>query len=205
MVSHAQTHVRKAIDNMLSEHPEWVINSGKSESAIKSGTQSNRIYELSITDLTAIDSLLSAFDADKMDAYSYIRTSAAYNQAITKYWGGKKPNISETSEAYPLRDGNGKDDDAYQDHVYINAKTGKKPSVTDKSGQPIIDEDEIYSGVWAWVCITFYGYKVNGKCGIAAALEAVRKCKDDEQFGGSISQAEAFGNIPMDDEDDDDL
>ena len=65
MVSHAQTHVRKAIDNMLSEHPEWVINSGKSESAIKSGTQSNRIYELSITDLTAIDSLLSAFDADK--------------------------------------------------------------------------------------------------------------------------------------------
>ena len=67
---------------------------------------------------------------------------AAYNQAITKYWGGKKPNISETSEAYPLRDGNGKDDDAYQDHVYINAKTGKKPSVTDKSGQPIIDEDK---------------------------------------------------------------
>lgn len=84
MVSHAQTHVRKAIDNMLSEHPEWVINSGKSESAIKSGTQSNHIYELSITDLTAIDSLLSAFDADKMDAYSYIRTSAAYNQAMQK-------------------------------------------------------------------------------------------------------------------------
>lgn len=84
MVSHAQTHVIKAIDNMLSEHPEWVINSGISESAIKSGTQSNRIYELSITDLTAIDSLLSAFDADKMDAYSYIRTSAAYNQAMQK-------------------------------------------------------------------------------------------------------------------------
>ena len=84
MVSHAQTHVRKAIDNMLSEHPEWVINSGKSESAIKSGTQANRIYELSITDLTAIDTLLSAFDADKMDAYSYIRTSAAYNQAMQK-------------------------------------------------------------------------------------------------------------------------
>ncbi len=84
MVSHAQTHVRKAIDNMLSEHPEWVINSGKSESAIKSGTQSNRIYELSITDMTAIDSLLFAFDADKMDAYSYIRTSAAYNQAMQK-------------------------------------------------------------------------------------------------------------------------
>lgn len=84
LVGHAQTHVRKAIDNMLSEHPEWVVNSGKSESAKKSGMQSNRIYELSITDLTAIDSLLSAFEADKMAAYSYIRTSAAYNLAMQK-------------------------------------------------------------------------------------------------------------------------
>ena len=85
LAGHAQTHVRKAIDSMLSEHPEWVINSGKSESAIKSGTQSNRIYELSITDLTAIDSLLSAFEADKMNGYSYIRTSADYNKATNRH------------------------------------------------------------------------------------------------------------------------
>ena len=130
---------------------------------------------------------------------------AAYQQAITKYWGGKKPDIKEASDAYPLHDGDGKDDDAYIDHFYVNAKTGKKPSVTDRNGDAIVDEDEIYSGVWAWVCVTFYGYKVNGKCGIAAALEAVRKCKDDEQFGGSVSQNEAFGSIPMDDEDDEDL
>src|SRR5574344_1149450 len=83
--------------------------------------------------------------------------------------------------------------------------TGKKPSVTGRNGDAIVDEDEIYSGVWAWVCVTFCGYKVNGKCGMAAALEAVRKCKDDEQFGGSVSQNEAFGSIPMDDEDDEDL
>ena len=35
---------------------------------------------------------------------------AAYDQAITKYWGGKKPKIDETSDAYPLRDGEGKDE-----------------------------------------------------------------------------------------------
>ena len=84
LVGHAQTYVRKAIDNMLSEHPEWVVNSGKNESASKSGTKTNRIYELSITDQAVIDSLLAAFDADKMEAYSYIRTSAAYNQAMQK-------------------------------------------------------------------------------------------------------------------------
>lgn len=83
-VSHAQTHVRKAIDNILAEHPQWVVNSRKNESASKFGTKTNRTYELSITDLMAIDSLLAAFEADKMGAYSYIRTSAAYNQAMQK-------------------------------------------------------------------------------------------------------------------------
>ena len=130
---------------------------------------------------------------------------AAYNQAITKYWGGKRPAINEGSDVYPLRDGDNKDDENYNGHFYLNAKTGKKPSVTDKHGDTIMDEDEIYSGVWAYVCVTFYGYKQNGKCGIATALEAVRKCKDDEQFGGGVSQTEAFGNIPFDDEDDEDL
>jgi len=127
---------------------------------------------------------------------------AAYDQAVTKYWGGKKPNIAENSDAWPLRDGDDKDDDNYAGHMFVNAKTGKKPSVTDKAGEPIMDEDEMYSGVWAWVCITYYGYKVNGKCGIATALEAVRKCKDDEQFGGSVSQQEAFGSLDAEDDED---
>ena len=126
---------------------------------------------------------------------------AAYDKAVTDSWNGKKPTIQEGSDNYPLRDGDEKDDDNYRGCHYITAKTGKKPSVTDRYGAAI--EDEMYSGVWAWVCVTFYGYKVNGKCGIAAALEAVRKCKDDEQFGGRVSQDEAFGGI--DDEDDDDL
>lgn len=87
-VGYAQTHVRQAIDYVLTGHPEWITNYGKSETAstnpYKSGTKTGRIYQLSITDSTAIDSLLSAFEADKMDGYSYIRTSAAYNKAMQK-------------------------------------------------------------------------------------------------------------------------
>ncbi len=84
----AQEHVRQTIDNMLAKHPEWIVNYGKNESAStnphNTGTQTNRIYHLSMNDAAAIDSLLNAFDADKMDGYSYIRTSAAYNQGILK-------------------------------------------------------------------------------------------------------------------------
>ena len=84
----AQKHVRQTVDDMLAKHPEWIVNYGKNESAStnpkSTGIQTNRIYHLSMDDAAAIDYLLNAFDADKMDGYSYIRTSAAYNQGTLK-------------------------------------------------------------------------------------------------------------------------
>ncbi len=84
----AQTHVVKAIDDVVVKHPEYVINYKKSEvndpgqsNLVK---QINRVYILSLTDTSVIDSLLAAFETDKMDGYNYIRTSAAYNQAVQK-------------------------------------------------------------------------------------------------------------------------
>ena len=84
----AQKHIRQTVDDMLAKHPEWIVNYGKNESAStnpkSTGTQTNRIYHLSMNDAAVIDSLLNAFDADKMDGYSYIRTSAEYNQGTLK-------------------------------------------------------------------------------------------------------------------------
>ena len=82
----AQPHVRQAVDDMATHHPEWIVNYVKNESTSpkKSGTQTNRIYQLSMTDAAAIDTLLNAFDTDKMVGYNYIRTSADYNRAAKK-------------------------------------------------------------------------------------------------------------------------
>ena len=129
--------------------------------------------------------------------------AAAYNQAVTKYWNGKTPAIQESGDNYPLRDGDNKGSVEYDGCYYINAKTGRRPIVIDRSDEDIRDEDEMYSGVWAWVCVTFYGYKVNGKCGIAAALELVKKCKDDEQFGNSVNRSTALRNAVIDEDEDD--
>lgn len=81
---YAQNHIRQAIDDMIAKHPEWIVSHSKNETQTPSGTQTNRLYQLSITAPTVVDSLLAAFDADKLDGYNYIRTSAAYNQAIQK-------------------------------------------------------------------------------------------------------------------------
>lgn len=82
----AQVHVKQVIDKITKGHPDWVNYSEKKETgnagAAKSGT-SSRIYHLTV-EQSVIDNLIEAFDSDKMDGYSYIRTSAAYNQTLKK-------------------------------------------------------------------------------------------------------------------------
>lgn len=123
----------------------------------------------------------------------------AKKQAIVSKWGGKEPKKLDM----PLRDGDEKDDDVYADHFYVNAKSNTRPGIVDKDLQPIVDEEEIYSGVWAYVSVTFYGYDVSGNRGIACGLNNIKKFKDDDKLGGRVSAESDFADF--DDEDDDDL
>lgn len=88
LTCNAQTHVKQSIDKLLERHPEWIANYDKKEAtSIKNGnvvTQSHRIYQLAVPTPSVIDSLLTAFDKDKMEGYSYIRTSAEYNRTNSR-------------------------------------------------------------------------------------------------------------------------
>ncbi len=127
---------------------------------------------------------------------------AAKKAAITSKWGGREPKKIDQ----PLRDGDDKDDEVYADHFYLNAKCNTRPGVVDRKGTPIVDEEEVYSGVWAMVSVTFYGYDVSGNRGIACGLNNIMKYKDDDRLGGRVSAAADFGGITeIDDEEDDDL
>lgn len=125
---------------------------------------------------------------------------AAKKSAIVGKWGGKEPKKLDL----PLRDGDEKDDELYEGHYYVNAKCSTRPGIVDKDNSPITDEEEIYSGVWCYVSVTFYGYDVSGNRGVACGLNNIRKFKDDEHLGGRVSAESDFGDIE-DDEDDDDL
>lgn len=124
---------------------------------------------------------------------------AAKSAAIVTKWGGKEPKKLDM----PLHDGDDKDnDDLYADHHYLNAKTGTRPGIVDKNKAPIVDEDEVYSGMWAIVSITFYGYDVSGNRGIACGLNNIMKFKDDERLGGRASAESDFESVDMGDDDD---
>lgn len=121
---------------------------------------------------------------------------AAKKAAMSSKWGGKCPkNLTS-----PLRDGDDMDDDVYAGHWFLNAKCSTRPGVVDRNRAPIVDEEEIYSGVWAIVSVTFFGFDVNVNKGIACGLNNVMKFKDDERLGGRTSAESDFADIEEEDD-----
>ena len=124
---------------------------------------------------------------------------SAKQSAVVGKWNGKEPKKLDM----PLRDGDDKEDGVYSDHFYLNAKCATRPGLVDKHKVQIADEEEMYSGVWAIVSVTFYGYDVSGNRGVACGLNNLMKFKDDEHLGGRVSAEADFADV--DSEDDDDL
>lgn len=123
----------------------------------------------------------------------------AKKQAIVSKWGGKEPKKLDM----PLRDGDEKDDENYEGHLFVNAKSNTRPGIVDRKKVPIVDEEEVYSGVWAIMSVTFFGYDKNGNKGVACGLNNIMKFKDDEHFGGRVSAESDFGDVDLGDDDDD--
>ena len=126
---------------------------------------------------------------------------AAKKAGLVSKWSGKEPKKLEM----PLHEGEDKDDEVYANSFYLNAKSSTRPGVVDKFKNPITDEEEVYSGMWAYVSVTFFAYDKNGNKGIACGLNNVMKYKDDERLGGRVSAETDFANFEDDEDDDDKL
>ena len=76
-----------------------------------------------------------------------------------------------------------------------SAKADYPPEVVDANRNPIINQSEIYSGVYAYVNVEFFPYLFGGaKKGIGCGLGPIMKSRDGEPLGGSApTAAQAFG------------
>ncbi len=97
-------------------------------------------------------------------------------------FGGKIP----ASLKLPLRDGDIEraDDDAYLNSWFLNANSSKQPGIVDQNVQPILRQDEIYSGCYGRASINFFAFNTNGNKGIACGLNNIQKLYDGELLGG---------------------
>jgi hypothetical protein len=97
-------------------------------------------------------------------------------------FGGKIPATLKL----PLRDGDIEraDDDAYLNSWFLNANSSKQPGIVDQNVQPILRQDELYSGCYGRASINFFAFNTNGNKGIACGLNNIQKLSDGELLGG---------------------
>lgn len=79
-----------------------------------------------------------------------------------------------------------------------SAKTDYPPQIVDKYVNPIMDQSEIYSGIYANVTVNFFPYMFTGKKGIGAGLGNVQKVSDGEPLAGGRTAQQDF--TPVEDE-----
>ena len=112
-------------------------------------------------------------------------------------WGGKiPPNLK-----LPLRDGDidRPEDEAYAGCYFLNANSRQAPQVVNSRVEPILDQNEVFSGCYGKISVTFYGYNTNGNRGIAAGLGNIQKLRDGESLGGRAKASEDFDSVQDED------
>ena len=119
---------------------------------------------------------------------------AAYEEGADKLKGDeeKVPLLNEIKT--PLRDGDEErpEQEAYHDSYFVNAKSLNQPGIVDADRKPIQDHEEVYSGVYGRVSMTFYAYNTGEAKGIACGLNNLQKLKDGEPLSSRISAEDDF-------------
>jgi len=132
----------------------------------------------------------------KIPADNRARIDAAIQQATAKArekFGSAFPIQPKTS----VHDGDGvrpSDGQPFGEECkgcwVFTASAKTQPQLRDVYGQPVLDSTEFYSGVYAHVGVTFFGYNAPQNKGIGAALDNVMKISDGEMLGGARASAE---------------
>lgn len=120
------------------------------------------------------------------------------NTMAQEQWGKVPATFKRGSQKAGIRDGDLSEVESFQGCWTVGASSLYQPNCVDRSLQPIIDPNELYSGAWYKVAVSVYiwNHPTGGK-GYSVGLQNVQKVKDDEKFGGGSAAADDFD--PIDD------
>ena len=119
----------------------------------------------------------------------------AIEAGVISKWGGVRP----PQPAICVHDGDGprpSDGSAFGEECrgcwVFTASSKQAPFVVDAQVQPIIDPTQVYSGMWAYVNVTFFAYNNAGKKGIGCGLNGVQKVRDDTPLASRVDRTGGF-------------
>lgn len=135
----------------------------------------------------------------KTDVHTKGLIDAAINaakQAGASKWGGVIPPILSIC----VHDGDGtRPSDGMpfgeecRGHWVFTASSKQPPKVVDAQLQPVMDQNEVYSGCYGRVSVDFFPYASNGKKGIGCGLQNIQKLEDGTPLGNRTSAEDDFG------------
>lgn len=138
----------------------------------------------------------------KSDVATYQRIQqaiqAAYEKGVTEKWNGARPPLKTT-----IHDGDGVRPNGEpfgpecKGHWVFTATSKQKPEVVDANLNPIIDQSQVYSGVYGRVHLNFFAYSHSGNRGVSAGLGPVQILRDGDPLGGRVTAADVFGAAPQ--------
>ncbi len=124
---------------------------------------------------------------------------AALEEGVAR---GKFPGGAPKAWHDTLRDGDEEGEtEELEGMMFMNVSSRSKPGVVDSRVQPILDETEVYSGMWARVAIGGFSYNAKGKKGVSFGLNHVQKVRDDERLDGNTRAEDVFDVFGEEDED----
>ena len=136
----------------------------------------------------------------KTDVNGYNMLMQAIQTEAQAEANGKLKGVSIQHVKHPIHDGDGVTqngtpfgDECKGHWVFTaSAKIDYPPQVVDKYVNPIMDQSEIYSGIYANVTVNFFPYMFTGKKGIGAGLGNVQKVSDGEPLAGGRTAQQDF-------------
>ena len=138
-----------------------------------------------------------------------LATVDAVREAIRSAYAAGKAKLQGNSKSVPplgaiktpLRDGDAEHpgESPYAGCFFLNANNTIRPQIVDAECQPILDQEDVYSGCYGRASISFYVFNVNGNRGIACGLNSLQKLRDGDRLGGGPSSAAAdFADLVSD-------
>lgn len=120
----------------------------------------------------------------------------AKKEGITKVFSKNLEDLK-----IPLKDGDIEKigDENYEDSYFINANSNTKPGIVDRNVNPIIQQNDFYSGCYGRASIVFYPYNENGNKGIGCGLQNLQKTDDGEILTGHSKPEDDFEVIEDED------
>ena len=123
---------------------------------------------------------------------------AATQKGLNEKWNGVMPPVV----ANPIHDGDGvkQDGTPFGDECKgcwvftASSIADRQPQIVDRNVQPILDQSQIYSGVYANVAINVFPYIHTGKKGVGFGLTHIQKVRDGEVLGGAPVSADKVFN-----------